>query len=126
MQCVDEDLENEKKLFERFTETCTPFESEKRIKTKDGKIKWVRESVSPIYSPEGKLASSMGVVVDITEQKEIDRHKDEFISIASHELKTPLTSLKAYGEILEDKLTRNNYSDSVFLAQKINRQSDRC
>lgn len=123
---MDEDLENEKKLFERFTETSTPFESDKRIKTKDGKIKWVRESVSPIYSPEGKLASSMGVVVDITEQKEIDRHKDEFISIASHELKTPLTSLKAYGEILEDKLTRNNYSDSVFLAQKINRQSDRC
>ena len=125
MQCVDEDVENEKKLFERFTETSTPFESDKRIKTKDGKIKWVRESVSPIYSPEGKLASSMGVVVDITEQKNIDRHKDEFISIASHELKTPLTSLKVYGEILEDKLTRNNYSDSVFLAQKINRQIER-
>ena len=67
----------------------------------------------------------MGVVVDITEQKNIDRHKDEFISIASHELKTPLTSLKVYGEILEDKLTRNNYSDSVFLAQKINRKIDR-
>lgn len=38
---------------------------------------------------------------DITEKKEMEYRKDEFISIASHELKTPLTSLKVYTQYLQ-------------------------
>ena len=39
---------------------------------------------------------------DVTDRKKMERQKEEFISIASHELKTPVTSLKAYAQILED------------------------
>lgn len=41
------------------------------------------------------------IVLDITERKRLEQRKDEFIGIASHELKTPLTSIKGYVQILE-------------------------
>ena len=39
-------------------------------------------------------------IEDITDRKEIERRKDDFLSIASHELKTPLTTIKGYVQIL--------------------------
>jgi PAS domain S-box-containing protein len=42
----------------------------------------------------------IGLVLDISERKEVDKRKDEFISMASHELKTPITSLKGFLSLL--------------------------
>ncbi|HEV7234634.1 MAG TPA: ATP-binding protein [Ktedonobacteraceae bacterium] len=42
---------------------------------------------------------------DITERKELEQRKDEFISMASHELKTPVTSLKGFLTLLQRRLT---------------------
>lgn len=120
-----EDLESEKQLFERFRKTGASFETEKRVITKDGRIIWMRESVSPIYNRDGELESSMGVLVDITDRKEIDRQKDEFISIATHELRTPFTSLQAYGEIIEAKLEQGDHKDILSLTKKLNKQIQR-
>lgn len=46
----------------------------------------------------------VAIVRDITQRKEVDRLKDEFISIVSHELRTPLTSLRGFTELM---LARN-------------------
>lgn len=125
-QTFEQDLEIEKQLFENFKSTSKAFETEKRIICKDGKIKWVRESVSPVYSAEGKLESSMGVVIDITDMKEIDRHKDEFISIASHELKTPVTSIKAFAQLLLERFEKKFKGDAnLALLSKLNAQVER-
>jgi signal transduction histidine kinase len=47
----------------------------------------------------------MGFVLDISASKELDKRKDEFISMASHELKTPVTSLKGFLGLLQRRLS---------------------
>jgi len=46
----------------------------------------------------------VGTFTDIEDQKQAVRKKDEFISIASHELKTPLTTIKAYVQLLDRQI----------------------
>jgi two-component system CheB/CheR fusion protein len=64
-------------------------------------------------------------VEDITDRKMADRFKDEFIGIASHELKTPATSIQAYSQLLYDELAETNDQRSVQLVSKLNTQVSR-
>jgi len=51
---------------------------------------------------EGQYKDRILIAIeDITEKKEIDRRKDDFLSIASHELKTPLTTIKGLIQLLQ-------------------------
>ena len=58
------------------------------------------------YANDGNPARMLGTLLDITQVKRLEQQKDDFISIASHELKTPITSLKASLQLL-DKLKKN-------------------
>ena len=62
---------------------------------------------------------------DIQQRIEADRKKDEFISIASHELKTPLTSLKAYAQILQIKFNEQNNPQAAEMLLKMDKQIDK-
>lgn len=55
------------------------------------------------YDSTRKITSLNGTLRDITEQKKDEQRKDDFIAMVSHELKTPLTSLTAYLQLLERK-----------------------
>ncbi len=46
-------------------------------------------------------------IEDITERREIERRKDDFLSIASHELKTPLTTIKGYLQMIHKYIPKN-------------------
>jgi PAS domain S-box-containing protein len=57
----------------------------------DGSKVWISLSVRPIHNKEGRVVASRSAVVDVTERKKLDRLKDEFIGLVSHELRSPLT-----------------------------------
>jgi PAS domain S-box-containing protein len=71
------------------------------LRGKDGEFRWFLSRAVPLHDQEGKIIRWFGTNTDITEQKEDQQRKDEFLSIASHELKTPLTSIKAYNQIIQ-------------------------
>lgn len=64
-------------------------------------------------------------IEDITERKQLEQQKDEFISIASHELKTPITSVKAYTQILGQRFRKAKDIKSVELIDRMDSQLDK-
>jgi len=97
--------------------------------TKNGKRLNISLTVSPIKNDKGEVVGASKIARDITEKveienrlkqyttklKELNSAKDEFIGMASHELKTPLTSINAYLQLL-DKTVQNKQA-KVFLAK---------
>lgn len=76
----------------------------KYIFKEDGTEQWRKITTSPLIDENGKIQLIVSISQDITEEKEKERLKDEFISTASHELKTPITSASLYAGILQKHL----------------------
>ncbi|HYC83086.1 MAG TPA: ATP-binding protein [Candidatus Paceibacterota bacterium] len=94
----------------------------KRV-TKDGRILDVSITVSPIRDSSGHIIGASKIARDVTERVEYERRRDDFVSTASHELKTPLTSQLAFGELLEEMIDRNGNAEYKPYIRKINEQT---
>jgi PAS domain S-box-containing protein len=57
----------------------------------------------PVKTPAGVRQGRLYSLRDVTHQREVDRLKNEFVSLVSHELRTPLTSIKGYVDLLLDE-----------------------
>ncbi len=92
---------NIRKRWEKTVADNVPLELEVRIKKlNEETYRFHLLRATPVM--EGNVVVKwVGTFTDIEEQKQAEKRKDEFLSIASHELKTPLTSIKAYIQLLE-------------------------
>lgn len=62
---------------------------------------YISINAAPIFDTEGNLTGGIGTFMDVTTRRMITQGKDDFISIASHEIKTPVTALKASLQLLQ-------------------------
>lgn len=74
---------------------------------RDNTIRWVRSVGSLSVDGNGNFETLAGVIMDITEQKQNEQLKNDFVSMVSHELKTPLTSLMGYVQMLQLTLKKS-------------------
>lgn len=77
-----------------------PFTSEIRNRRKNGEEYIALVNISPVFDELGVPRFFVATERDITRAKEIDRAKTEFVSLASHQLRTPITAINWYSEIL--------------------------
>jgi len=108
------------------------YEEEFRtIETRDKKFKWIKFKGKAYFNSEGLAYRLVGTSLDITVQKmqdeatkELLKKKDDFMSIASHELKTPITVLKASLQML-NRMKDNPTNMLAKLIEQANKSMDK-
>jgi PAS domain S-box-containing protein len=87
--------------------TKSNFVLEHRLKTKK-EYRWHLSRIIPSEDEYGNITKWIGSATDIDDLKQISQRKDDFLSVASHELRTPITSIKAYSQLLLNSYKGSN------------------
>ena len=70
------------------------------VETEAGQARVVAMSASPLVDSRGHIHGVVSTFRDVTLAHQAQQEKDDFISVVSHELKTPITSIKGYAQML--------------------------
>ena len=96
-----EDFKSWLDQYQAILKTKDGGEFQVRGKRADGAYRWHLIRLKPILDEQKQIQLWVGTATDIQELRLLQQQKDDFISIASHELKTPITSLKASLQLLD-------------------------
>jgi two-component system phosphate regulon sensor histidine kinase PhoR len=116
------DLPLSLRAWENSIRTGQSFELEDRKRSVDGTYRWHLVRALPFRDTDGNIVSWFGVCTDIEDQKQAMEKKDEFIAMASHELKTPLTSLKIVTQLLMMDFEASENAMASSLLSKMDKQ----
>lgn len=120
--------EDSEKFFETYNEALkaqAEFKIDYRLKRHDGDYRWIMNHGVPRFVSDESFIGYIGTCIDINDRIDLERQKDDFMGIASHELKTPVTSIKAYAQILQEKFRKANDLNSAGLMGKLDNQIDK-
>ena len=110
----------------RCLETKENLQIEFRFKRSDDEYLWHLAIAKPIIRKQEEVFDIWIITLtNIHDQKLLDEKKDEFIGIASHELKTPLTSAKAYAQMLQMLLKKGHNTEALMYIKRTNLFIDR-
>jgi PAS domain S-box-containing protein len=86
----------------------TDYQFDFQHQDRKGKTRHLRARTSVVVDRQGRQRGVVSIMHDVTREREVDRMKSEFISTAAHELRTPMTSIQGFSELL---LTRDDFKD---------------
>ncbi len=114
-----QDIDHTFSLWKKSLEAGEILSNQLRLKDIQGNYKWFLAECVPLKNSEGEIVQWFGSSADIDDQKKAQKTiedavllRDEFLLMASHELKTPITSLKMHLQMLQSKMKRVD-SDSL-------------
>ena len=88
-------------------ETGAEFEMELRLRDRNGNYLWHLSRAEAVRGENGEITMWIGTNTDIQRLKEEEKRKESFLKMVSHELKTPVTSIKGYVQLLLSLLEKN-------------------
>lgn len=94
--------------WQQAIDTGNDFEMELRIRDKNEDYKWHINRSVPMKDEKGKIIMWVGASTEIQKIKEEEKRKEDFLKLASHELKTPVTSIKGYTQLLLSMLKKED------------------
>lgn len=112
-------------MFERLRQGESVRELE--VEMRAGPLRVISLSASPLQAPDGTFDGAVIVMRDITSRHEVERLKDEMLSAAWHDLRTPITAIKGEAQLLRRRLERtgDDRDDLRRGLEIIDRQADR-
>lgn len=148
---VPADRESTQNALEHAVRTKTVFNTEYRVQRIDtNKIRWVRAAGLPVYTAQGKPEKIVGIILDITEQKEFaeelskqvkertialenknrelersNANLEEFAYAASHDLKEPIRKIHYFTSRLKNQLANRLNEEESSLFAPIERSTER-
>ncbi len=87
-------------------------------------VHWSIIQSSPVFNDKGAVEYVVNIIHDITEQKLAEQQKDMFLGIASHELKTPLASIKAFTQLTKRHLLKGDDTSAIDYMGRIESKVD--
>lgn len=110
------------KLFEKLLKKPGSTENAVyRIMHKNGKHIWIESAMTNLINDPNVKAIVINYR-DYTEDKKLETQKDDFINVATHELKTPVTSIKGYTQVLQRRFGNEGNIKAVEMLTKMNLQ----
>ncbi|HTK08254.1 MAG TPA: PAS domain S-box protein [Ktedonobacteraceae bacterium] len=86
---------------------------------------WSLVKSRPVIGANGEVEMVITIIHDVTQQMSLERRKDEFISMTSHELKTPVTSLKGFAYVLQRRLEKQGDTQGAHYLARMDAQLDK-
>lgn len=102
---AEEDRVRLRQVFERSLATHRPVALDFRVFLPDGRLATLNAEGKVLLDDEGRPMRMVGITRDVTEQRLVERMKDEFLSVVSHELRTPLNFIMGFSTLLEDEVS---------------------
>jgi two-component system sensor histidine kinase VicK len=111
-----------RQAWEQHLHSSGSWKGEVVQRKKDGSWVPILSSTSLVKDASGKVIGAVAVNRDITEQKQLEEQKDAFLAMVSHELKAPVTTLKASAQYLQMVFKRKGDPQAVELLAKFDAQ----
>jgi two-component system phosphate regulon sensor histidine kinase PhoR len=89
-------------LWEAFEEALQGQAAKREVRIYTPHERAFEARIAPVRRASGEISGAVGVLDDITELRSLERMRADFVANVSHELKTPVTSIKGFAETLLD------------------------
>jgi PAS domain S-box-containing protein len=101
-------------MFKRAVETGAPFEIEKRYVRPDGSVVWVHNSMTIVRDAEGRGRTALAAVLDITERKRLEEHRELLVNELNHRVKNTLATVQSIAsQTLRNSLSPGQAQDDL-------------
>lgn len=85
---------------------------ERTVRHPDGTEVVIQASAAPVIAEDGRRLGAVSVFRDVTAYRQLERERETFLSAAAHDLKTPLTTVKAMAQVLQRRIRRHPTPES--------------